>query len=212
MTLCQCGCGQEIPEKPHHSWRPVRFIAGHFQRTQEFQEVRKKTRRIKAPPEVMNRDGFCQCGCGEKTLIATYSSPKHHIYQGYPLRYIHGHNPIGKGGTEHHLFTGKGKIQGYIAVYKPNHPAAYKSGSRVGYVLEHRLIMEGHIGRYLEPNECVHHINGIRDDNRIENLVVLTRSDHRSLHRKDDMITEETRHKLSEATKKAHAEGRIWKR
>ena len=46
----------------------------------------------------------------------------------------------------------------------------------------HRNIMEKIIGRKLKPNEDVHHINGIHDDNRPENLAVMTHSEHLRLH------------------------------
>jgi hypothetical protein len=210
LAICQCGCGQTIPQKPHHRWKPARFIEGHYQRSEEFRKSREKLRKIQPPLDVIARDGFCQCGCGEKAPIATYSAPKDHIYQGFPLLYVHGHNPH-PNGPEHHLFIGRRMLNGYIAVYKPDHPAAYKTKTAKGYVLEHRILAEQRLGRLLEKNENVHHINGIRDDNRPENLVVLTRSEHRALHRTEDKITEETRRKLSEATKKAHAEGRIHK-
>lgn len=57
-------------------------------------------------------------------------------------------------------------VWGYVLLYEPKHPTATK----VGQVLEHRLVMEQMIGRYLERHETVHHKNGIRTDNRPENL------------------------------------------
>lgn len=64
--------------------------------------------------------------------------------------------------------------QGYINILVPSHPSAKKSG----YMFEHRYLMEKHLGRLLDSNEVVHHINGIKDDNRIENLIVLTNKIH----------------------------------
>lgn len=59
------------------------------------------------------------------------------------------------------------KPQGYVRVLAPDHPRAKPTNP---YVLEHILVMEGVLGRYLEPNERVHHKNGQRQDNRPENL------------------------------------------
>ena len=79
-----------------------------------------------------------------------------------------------RGGIKHHS-------AGYIYIWKPNHPLVNIDG----YVAEHRLVMEEHIGRYLTKDEHIHHINGNKQDNRIENLQILSNSEHRKLHTKD---------------------------
>ena len=70
-----------------------------------------------------------------------------------------------------------GKL-GYVMALCPGHPTATKRG----YVLEHRLIMEALLGRYLRHDEHVHHINGIPSDNRPENLALMPEAEHHSLH------------------------------
>ena len=76
---------------------------------------------------------------------------------------------------------------GYIFLMKKDHPRSNEKG----YVFEHVLVAENKIGRFLLDNECVHHINGIRNDNRSENLIVLTKSEHAQHHSRKEGKTYE---------------------
>lgn len=67
--------------------------------------------------------------------------------------------------------------EGYVKLYMPEHPHAV-----AGAVYEHRYVIEQQIGRFLEKDEVVHHINGNKSDNRLENLMLLTPSEHSKLH------------------------------
>ena len=67
---------------------------------------------------------------------------------------------------------------GYVYIYSPTHP--YRDHHR--YVFEHRLVIEKSLGRYLLPTEHIHHLNGDKKDNRIENLNIMNNSEHLRLH------------------------------
>lgn len=92
--------------------------------------------------------------------------------------------------NSHNKFCGtKITSTGYTALYKPDHP----NSSRTGYVLEHRFIMSELLGRPLKKGEIVHHINEDKTDNRAENLMVLTVSEHSSMHMRRRMSERKTK-------------------
>ena len=111
---------------------------------------------------------FC---CGETTIIRLLK--KYNIPKRPKSNSCHGQK--------------KKDSAGYILILSPNHPYAQKRG----YVPEHRLIMEEKLGRYLKPEEVVHHINNKRDDNRINNLMLFkTKSEHSVYHKQIGNIHE----------------------
>ena len=83
---------------------------------------------------------------------------------------------------------------GYVMIYEPTNPNSMKDG----YVLEHRKVASEMMGRPLLPSEIVHHLNGDKTDNREENLQVMSRSEHSSIH-----------HKLNYVIERDEASGRI---
>lgn len=59
-----------------------------------------------------------------------------------------------------------------------------KNKTTCHYEREHRVVMENYLGRKLNGDEVIHHINEIKTDNRIENLVLMKKSEHTRLHKK----------------------------
>ena len=120
---------------------------------------------------------FCSQTCYHKSHegIPSWNKGKHWSKEWKnkrSKRYVGSGNPSWKGGTIRH-------DMGYILIFSPNHP----SKNFNGYVYEHRLKMEEYLGRYLTKEEVIHHVNGKKDDNRIENLKLFP---NHSEHIKED--------------------------
>jgi 5-methylcytosine-specific restriction endonuclease McrA len=93
---------------------------------------------------------YCSWNC---KIAAKYKHALDRMHNGKPARLTH---------------------EGYVKVWEPEHANAQQ-----GWVLEHRLLMERHLGRPLTAAEEVDHINSDRSDNRLENLQVLAKGAHR---------------------------------
>lgn len=94
-----------------------------------------------------------------------------------------GHKPLNTGRTYFKKRNGFFNDNGYIKLYLPEHPLANKKG----LVREHHKVLYDN-GIELEKGQVVHHRNENRADNRLENLEVMTNSDHLRLHRLKNIL------------------------
>lgn len=96
-------------------------------------------------------------------------------------------------GEESHDVTGRKRTpKGYVTLLIHSHPNAAKNGQ----IMEHRVVMEIHLGRYLKSDEVVHHMNHVKHDNRISNLEVLDHAEHTTLHHTGVKFSEERKEKI----------------
>jgi hypothetical protein len=111
--------------------------------------------------------------CGKRFYLKKHSRKNAKFCSFYcSAKYKHGKNhPMWKGGR-------KINTQGYVLIYSPAHPFRDKQN----YVREHRLVMETFLGRFLLLSEIVHHLNGIKNDNRLKNLELTTKKNHDKKH------------------------------
>jgi len=80
--------------------------------------------------------------------------------------------------------SGRVANHGYFYVRVSGHPNV----TSTGYVYEHRFVMELHLGRFLHNGEVIHHKNKNRQDNRLQNLELTTKSEHAQHHGKDATV------------------------
>lgn len=178
MWLCQCGCGNQKPVCGKSLRYGTSKSCGCLRNELGDQFGRRGlidlTGRVFSRWTVLHRykdvlpvRWICRCECGTEKSV-----------YGKELR-TGGSKSCGclrdelasaKTGPKHSSWKGGRRVAstGYIEVYEPEHPNAFGHGRK--YVFEHRLVMEKYLGRYLTSGEAVHHINGIKTDNRLENL------------------------------------------
>lgn len=131
---------------------------------------------LNAPGKTMNFKGICE-QCGKE--FHTYRSPSNmkKIKPRFCSLKCLGKSQEGKNNPAYN--GGKHKdANGYYVLFMPDHPYSSKRKT----ILEHRFVMECKIGRYLKPEECVHHIDGNKSNNDPSNLMLFKNNSEHIKH------------------------------
>jgi hypothetical protein len=135
--------------------------------------------------------------CGAKRMIRKRAKVITGLCRKCSMKANRAKSKIAVGGTK----TGDGYIRLHISLIDPFYwPMALKSG----HIMEHRLVMAQHLGRCLHRWEVVHHKNGIKNDNRITNLQLVSDERHEQITILENHIrylereNERLRHELSQ--------------
>jgi hypothetical protein len=80
---------------------------------------------------------------------------------------------------------------GYVWLYLPKYEGSKNDKRYYGRIYEHRYVVEQHLGRILSPKEQIHHLDGVKNNNNIENLVLCANvREHTRLHQKEQKFVE----------------------
>lgn len=184
--LCACGCDEPVTLRPEHFPTALRFIHGH----------NPAVTHVKPKPPTAE----CDCGCGQMTTPGKRFRAGHNGRGKERPAETRAKQSAAMLGTLNPQYgkrapNFKGRIyhgDGYVLLWAPEHPFASN-----GRVFEHRLVVEQHLREtdpgcglllllgdqlYLRPDIEVHHLDEVKDNNAVENLLPLTKSEHATLH------------------------------
>ena len=121
---------------------------------------------------------LCECGCGKPAPIAKRNKKSVGWVKGEPIRFIHGHNNVGK----NHPNWNNGQTKdsdGRVFIKDPNHKRANKAN---GYVKRAFLVAEKALGKSLPPKTIIHHHKNVENDREI--VICENQAYHMLLHQR----------------------------